>query len=174
MPESDSAVKGSDAAYRAREARSWQTLVGGILIIAVIVAMIAVISVGMKSRVDDGTVTIEGQANIPDVDVETTPVPVPTPSPSPSPTPAPTVTSVQITYMGVDKEDFQEPAGSQVQLEANWYPATVEATVVWSSSDDSIATVDENGLVTVVSSSGTCEIYATVGGVSDTCVVYTR
>ena len=174
VPESDSAVKGSDAAHRAGETRSWQMLVGGILIICVVVAMIAVISVGVNSRTEDSADAAERQGSLPDVDVETTPVPVPTPSPSPSPTPAPTVTSVQITYMGVDKEDFQEPAGSQVQLEANWYPATVEATVVWSSSDDSIATVDENGLVTVVSSTGTCEIYATVGGVSDTCVVYTR
>lgn len=174
VPESDSAVKGSDASHRAREARSWQTLVGGILILCVVVAMIAVISVGVKNRADDSAASADNQLNLPDVDVETTPVPVPTPSPSPSPTPAPTVTSVQITYMGVDKEDFQEPAGSQVQLDASWYPATVEATVVWSSTDESVATVDDTGLVTVVSSTGTCEIVATIGGVSDSCTVYTR
>lgn len=171
---SDSAVKGSEASKRARESLNWQVLMGGILIVLVIVAMIAVISVNMQGRVDD-TVTMEEPEEAPDVQLETTPVPNPTPSPSPSPTPAPTVTSVQITFYGVDEPGFMEGTGTQVPLEAVWYPANIDAEVVWSSSDDSVATVDENGLVTVVGTSGqTCVIYATVGGVSDACDVWVR
>ena len=175
VPESDSTVAGTEAARRAKEAVNWQMLVGGILILCVVIAMIAVISVNMQGRVDE-TVTFEGDGSeIPDVNAETTPVPVPTPSPTPSPTPAPSVTSVQITFYGQDEPGFMEGTGTVVPLEAVWYPANIDATVVWSSSDDSVATVDETGTVTVVGSSGqTCIIYATVGGVSDDCEVYVR
>ena len=174
VPESDSAVKGTEASGRAAESLNWQLLIGGVLIIAVVIAMIAVISVNMKNRVDEEIEITEPAANPGQLDLETTPVPVPTPSPTPSPTPAPAVTSIQITYYGADMPDFMEPAGSQIQLEATWYPATVDATVVWTSSDENIATVDDTGLVTVVSSSGHCSIYATIGDVYDECIVYTR
>ena len=174
VPESDSAVKGSEASKKAREAVNWQLLMGGILIILVVIAMIAVISVNMSGRIDD-TVTIQSDAEIPDAQVETTPVPNPTPSPTPSPTPAPTVTSVQITFYGVDEPGFMEGTGTEVPLEAVWYPANIDATVEWSSSDESVATVTQDGLVTVVGSSGQqCVIYATVGGVSDACDVWVR
>lgn len=174
VSESDSVVQGTEAAQRARESRSWQTLIGGILIVCVIVAMIAVISVNMKARVDD-TAVLEDTTQVPEVDIETTPVPVPTPTPTPTPTPAPTVTSVQITFMGADEPGFMEGTGTNVQLGATWYPANIPATVEWSSSDESVATVDDTGLVKVVGESGeTCVIYATVGGVSDSCDVWVR
>ena len=174
VPESDSVVKGSEASRKAKEAVSWQLLIGAILIVLVVVAMIAVISVDMSGRIDE-TVTIGSDAEMPDVEVETTPVPNPTPSPTPSPTPAPTVTSVQITFYGVDEPGFMEGPGTEVPLEASWYPANIDAEVVWSSSDESVATVTEDGVVTVVGSSGQqCVIYATVGGVSDACDVWVR
>ena len=174
VPESDSVVKGSEASRKAGEAISWQLLIGGILIVLVVVAMIAVISVDMSGRIDE-TTPVGSDASLPDVQVETTPVPNPTPSPTPSPTPAPTVTSVQITFYGVDEPGFMEGPGTEVPLEASWYPANIDAVVEWSSSDDSVATVTEDGLVTVVGSSGQqCVIYATVGGVSDACDVWVR
>ena len=40
--------------------------------------------------------------------------------------------------------------GETIQLQAQVYPLTVENTVTWRSPDESVATVDENGLVTIV------------------------
>ena len=174
VPESDSAARGTASSKRAAESMNWQFLVGGVLIICIIISMIAVISVNMHTRVaDKETLTLEEETT--DEAIETTPVPVPTPSPTPTPTPAPTVTSVQITYMGADEEEFMEPSGTVVPLGASWYPQNIEAEVVWSSSDDTVATVDQDGNVTLVGSSGqNCIIYATVGGAADECHVYIR
>ena len=53
-------------------------------------------------------------------------------------------------------------AGSQVQMKAEVLPKEVfDKTVTWSSSNTSLATVDENGLVTIGSQNGTVTITAT-------------
>ena len=67
-----------------------------------------------------------------------------------------------------------ETVGATVQLEAVVHDtgssAIPGAAVVWSSSDPAVATVDDNGLVTAVSS-GTTQITATSGGVSESAPV---
>lgn len=57
-----------------------------------------------------------------------------------------------------------------VNLTVEYSPAdtTVERDVTWTSSDDTVATVDENGTVTAVKG-GTTTITATVNGISATC-----
>ena len=54
-------------------------------------------------------------------------------------------------------------SGSTSQLSATLSPAGAVGSVTWSSSDESIATVDQNGLVTAVAG-GTATITAVVGG----------
>lgn len=61
------------------------------------------------------------------------------------------------------------PSG-QTQLRAAVKPSGVEQTVTWSSSNDTIATVDQNGLVTGVAP-GVVTITASTAGLSDTCQV---
>jgi len=64
-------------------------------------------------------------------------------------------------------------AGQTVQLSATVLPvsvSSVDKTVTWSSSDESVATVDENGLVTALSG-GTVTITASAGSYSDSCTV---
>lgn len=61
------------------------------------------------------------------------------------------------------------PTG-QTQLRATVKPSGVDQAVTWSSSDDTIATVDQNGLVTGVAP-GVVTITATKGALSDTCQV---
>lgn len=57
--------------------------------------------------------------------------------------------------------------GATVQLTATVSPADVSnATVVWTTSDPAVATVDENGLVTLVAE-GTCTITATTADGTD-------
>lgn len=169
VPESDSAVKGTEAAKRAAENINWQMLIGGILLVCIIVAVISLVSVNVKSHVDD-TATA---GTIPEVEAATTAVPTSTPVPSPSPTPEPTVQSITIytAWRSDMSEGFMEPVGTQIDLDVQWYPTTVEATVEWSSSDESIATVDEDGVVTLVAN-GSCVITASIGAVSATCPVW--
>jgi hypothetical protein len=145
---------------------NWQLLIGGLLLLTILIAVISLVSVNVKNHVEDAEAVEEV---IPDVDVAATAPPTPTAVPTPSPTPAPTVTSVSIYYNGAVKTDFMERAGTQVQLTAQWYPQTIsadEVTVVWASSDESVATVDDTGLVTIVSTTqgAQCVITATVGG----------
>ncbi|MDO4288393.1 MAG: Ig-like domain-containing protein [Eubacterium sp.] len=66
-------------------------------------------------------------------------------------------------------DDYTE-VGDTLQLTATVTPADATDTVVWSSSDESIATVDENGLVTGVDV-GEVTITATAGEVSASCHV---
>lgn len=62
------------------------------------------------------------------------------------------------------------PEGDDYALETLVRPATSLAEVTWASSDESVATVDENGRVIGISE-GNCEITATVGEFSKTCKV---
>lgn len=180
VPESDSAVRGTAAASEAAESMKWQMLIGGILLICVIGAVIAIVSVNMSKRVKETESAEVAQAEIAQIAAETTAIPAPTAVPTPSPTPAPVVTSIAIYEQGggqVDGADrgFMEVAGTRVQLVAQAYPLIENVEVTWSSTDESCATVDENGLVTVVGGYGTsCEIIASVGSVTARCPVWGR
>lgn len=175
MPESDSAVRGTEAARQAAESMNWQMLIGGVLLICVIAAVIAIVSVNLKSKVDATETAARAEAQAAQIAAETTAVPAPTPTPTPSPTPKPAITSISITYGGRDmSEGFMEPAGSQIDLDAQVYPLTEDAEITWTSSDESVAVVDDDGVVTVVGSGGSCVITATAGAVSATCPVWAR
>lgn len=61
--------------------------------------------------------------------------------------------------------------GQDIDLDAVIYPVDSEAVVEWSSSDESIFTIDENGVLTPVSP-GTAVVYAKCGGIMTNCTVY--
>lgn len=171
VPEADAVVKGSDAARRQAENLNWQMLIGGILLVCIIVAVIAIVSVNVKSHIDE---TIPGSAAAaPDSAVAPTAVPTPTAAPTPSPTPPPVVTSLTIMYGTNPIEDFMEPIGTSIDLDATPYPLGLDVTINWSSTDESVATVDQDGIVTIVGT-GTCEVIAEAGGWTSTCIVYGR
>ena len=54
-------------------------------------------------------------------------------------------------------------SGTTAQLTASLTPATAFASITWTSSDESVATVDVNGIVTAVAG-GSCTITATTSG----------
>lgn len=60
--------------------------------------------------------------------------------------------------------------GETVTLETFLQPSDYEGEMVWSSADETIATVDENGVVTAVGA-GMVEITVTVDGMSATCII---
>ena len=144
----------------------WQFIFGCILIVLVIVAVIILISAspGPASK----------PVETPEPTVEVTPPPTPTPTPTPPPPPTIPVTSVSITFLGSPLKEFTlRTSNDPLQLKADVYPVEAVATakLEWRSSDESIVTVDETGLVTAVGP-GWAEIVAECGGVAASCKVW--
>ena len=74
------------------------------------------------------------------------------------------------TAITLNKTSANLEAGDQVQLTATLEPAGAVGTVVWSSDPESVATVDQTGLVTAVAA-GNATITAAVGDVNATCAI---
>ena len=84
------------------------------------------------------------------------------------------VTSISITFLGSPLKEFTQRIGADpIQLKADVYPveAVTTAKLKWRSSDESIITVDETGLVTAVGP-GWAEVIAECGGVAASCKVW--
>ena len=80
------------------------------------------------------------------------------------------VVDIPATSIALDKTSVEVFSGKTVTLTATVSPANTTDTVTWSSDDGSIATVNENGVVTGVSQ-GTATITAKAGDVSAKCTV---
>lgn len=79
--------------------------------------------------------------------------------------------NVTVPLTDIQVEDASVLKGQSVALTVSPVPADATlGTVAWTSSDESVATVDENGVVTGVTA-GTATITATCGEFSDTCTV---
>ena len=80
-------------------------------------------------------------------------------------------TTVHATAVNISEDTATlEVIGETTTLNATITPANAVETITWSSSDEDVATVDENGEVTAVGA-GTATITATAGSASDTCEV---
>ena len=159
-------ASGGKAAALFNSNTKWQFIFGCILIVLVIVAVIVLISASL------GPASKPVPTPTPTVEV----TPPPTPSPTPTPTPEPTipVTSISITFLGSPLKEFTQRIGADpLQLKAEVYPveAVTTAKLEWRSSDESIITVDETGLVTAVGP-GWAEVIAECGGVAASCKVW--
>lgn len=162
----DSARPGTSANSRAALNTRWQMIFSLILLIAVIAAVIVLISASLDGK------------NDPDADITPTsdivePTPTATPIPTPSPSPTPTITSITISFLAETKTEFAMNIGDMVPLTATAYPLDVNAEITWSSTDESICLVDQDGVVTGVGS-GWASVIAESGGVSAECKVWVR
>ena len=63
----------------------------------------------------------------------------------------------------LDQTSLAMNSGTNAQLSASITPETAFSSIIWTSSDESVATVDANGLVTAVAG-GSCTITATTSG----------
>ena len=144
-PATTSSVKAGTAANaRAVTNTKWQFIFGCVLVVAVLVAVIVLINASIN-----GGAAKPAPTPTPSATVAPTPTPTPEPTPTPTPTPTP-ITSISITFLGSPLEEFTLRFGEPVDLDAMTYPIDVEATVTWRSTDESIMTVDENGVCTAV------------------------
>lgn len=81
-----------------------------------------------------------------------------------------TAPDIEATAIALDQTELEMEQYKYIKLVATLTPADATTEVVWTSSDDKVATV-ENGLVTIVAAEGTATITATAGTVSATCEV---
>ena len=101
---------GTPAAEHAAVNTKWQMLFGGILLIAVVAAVIVLITVSLNA----GKNASASAAPTPPATVSSAaPVttPTPTPEPTPTPTPTPSVTSITITFLGSKRTEFAAKVG---------------------------------------------------------------
>ena len=78
--------------------------------------------------------------------------------------------AVPVTDISLNKNATTIARGATEQLTATVEPEGTGSTVAWSSDNEAVATVDQNGLVTAVGK-GTANITATAGGQSASCAV---
>ena len=94
---------------------------------------------------------------------ETTPSPTPSPSPSEEPTPSPSPSESPVTKtISLDKTSLELGTNKSITLVATVTPSGSE--IEWSSSDEEVAKVSENGKVATLSKAGTATITATIKG----------
>lgn len=161
---------GTPAAEHAAVNTKWQLLFGGILLIAVVAAVIVLITVSLNAEKNSSAaVDPTPPATVSSAAPVTTPTPTPTSTPTPTPTPS--VTSVTITFLGSKRTEFAAKVGDEVQLSATVYPTGTDQTVTWSSKDESVAKVSDKGVVIGVGK-GTTTITVECGGVKADCTVY--
>lgn len=155
---------GTPAAEHAAVNTKWQLLFGGILLIAVVAAVIVLITVSLNAEKNPS-------ASVDPTPPATVSSAAPVATPTPTPTPTPSVTSVTITFLGSKRTEFAAKVGDEVQLSTTVYPTGTDQTVTWSSKDESVAKVSDKGVVTGVGK-GTTTITAECGGVKADCTVY--
>lgn len=164
--QSDTVRRGSAAASRREADSRWQMLFGLCLVAAVIIAVIVLIVTTVKGGYE--TYFTPSPSPSESIDIS------PSLSPSPSPSPTPTVESIMITYFGSEKTGFTMHVGDNpIQLGATIVPIEITDGITWSSSDESVITVDQTGLVEAVGNGTAYVIVRCYNGAAE-CLVDVR
>ena len=124
-------VSGTASYERAGANTRWQMIFGLILVVAVILAVIVMVSTSLNGT--DVSVKPNKPAAVePTVAPE---APVVEPVPTPTPTPPPTVEVIQIRYGDDEKDDITMPPGQILTFNAYVSPLTITDKVKWSIDD---------------------------------------
>lgn len=168
-PTTASATPRTQASARAQGGIRWQLIFGAVLAVAVILALVVLIATGgendrtnnkkpaREEQQSSGQTTVYTYADLP------TPSASPVPTPDASPTPA--IDSMAITFLNnVMKKDITiSDAGTlEIDLDVSIHPANDNLVVKWSSSNESILTVDERGIVKIVGANPNNTSHATI------------
>ena len=170
-----STVKGSASNARANQNARYQMIFGTVIMCAVVLAVIVLISTSLKGGDENkGSSAGASPAVSPSADL----ISPATPTPAPTGTPEPTdmVSSISFTFGGgplAYENQFATTVGNTTQLGVNVYPLNPDAKVTWSSSDESILTEDQTGLVTALKT-GWATITVSCGGVEAKCDVWVQ
>ena len=168
-------VAGTYANDQAQVNTRWQMTFAAILVVAVILAMIVLISTSLNTTPDKGGNQHGGN----NVIVETETSPTPTAVPTPSPTPTPEITGLELYYAGTKITEFTEAIGRETPLTLSYYPMNVPVTmsdIKWSSDNEDVCTVtgDQKGCVIKNVGVGKAVITVELYGKSTSVTVYGR
>ena len=171
LPVSNSTEKRTREANASSEDMNWQLILGGLVLVALLATTVSVTA----SQINRNIAEEEPEIEIPVVEVAATAKPTETPAPTIAPTEAPLITSLSIVFNGSDMEGYTCSVGDVIDLDEIHYPITADVTVKWYSSDENVAVVDQDGVVTAVSGGDYCYIYCEVEGYEpDRCQVVVR
>ena len=138
-------VSGTEAYARANANTKWQLMFGLILVAAVILAVVVMVSTGLK---DIDTATQKTQASMPVPSAATELVET---APTPPPTPTPTVETVAMIWGVTHYEDgeftmhLSTSEDEEFDMTAQAYPLTIEnPTFEWSVDNDGILEITPN------------------------------
>ena len=168
---SPATVRGTASYERATTNTKWQMIFGLILVVAVILAVIVMVSTSL-----DGTEG--GKVKATEPPSETSVVPTVEAPPTPPPTPTPTVERVVIRYNQDEKTEFTMQMDEVVTLNALPYPLNIDSyDIKWSSGDDKVIeiSVNEDGTCTckrIGDIAGGVKIKAEIFGVEGFVIVY--
>lgn len=161
----------------------WQYIFAGVLLLAVILAVVVLVLSGRSGRsassVTPNAVVSQPGGAAPAYMSADLPTPSPSPEPTPEATPTPSIESMAIAFLnksvGTDIT-LTDPGAIEIDLDLNIYPAQDNPAVVWRSSNEKILSVDDRGVVRVVGASPNMTVHATIiaefGGLQDYVTIY--
>lgn len=168
-------VAGTYANEQAQVNTRWQMTFAAILVVAVILAMIVLISTSLNTAPGGADSQQGGDVQIQSGDTS----PTPTPTVTPSPTPTPEITGLELYYAGQKITEFTEAIGRETPLTMSYYPMNVPVTandIKWTSDNEEVATVtgDQKGCVITNKGVGKAVITVELYGKTATVTVYGR
>lgn len=121
------------------------------------ITKISVIANGAQRSMKDASVCMKVFTTYEDIPEQESPLPSPTPSLSPSPsTKPPEDQNVSVQSVELDKSELTLEEGKQSNLTVIFNPTNAtNKNVTWSSSDESVATVSDRGIITAKSAGKT-------------------
>ena len=190
-----SANVGTPAYERSNVNTRWQVIFGLILVVAVILAVIVMVSTGLNDdsyaapkKEKEKTTDVEKEpAEDEGTDTEKTP-PTPEAIPTPTPSPTPQIQSLEIRYKYDDKkrDEIALLVGEQVPLYAAIMPSDITGKVQWrvddAGKDVFIITEDPDNINNIIvectgklpAGTGGVYLYASVYGQEVKCKLYNR
>ena len=133
-------VKGTPASDRAETNTKWQMIFGLILVAAVILAVIIMVSTGLKGLDGNEAGTSSRVTPAPPEETVIASIPTVETPPTPSPTPTPKPDAVKVYFFEKELTEFTLAPSETVKLKAQAVPAGdfAGARFKWTVSDDSV------------------------------------
>ncbi len=168
-------VAGTYANEQAQVNARWQMSFAAILVVAVILAMIVLISTSLNTTPGVGQQGGKDVVVTVDPNVSVTP----TPTPTPSPTPTPQITSLGLTYAGSNIDQFTAAIGDETTLKLTYYPLNIPVAasdIKWTSDNTEVCTVvgDNTGCIITNVGVGKANVTVSLFGQEKTVLVFGR